>query len=53
MTGNDQKNVCEYYLGAEMIDCGDLGRPGRYSGVLESDVHVDSQNPKVGYGCFF
>ena len=50
MTGNDQKSVWEYHLGAETIHFGDLGCPGRYSGVLESDFHVDSQNPKVGYG---
>ena len=25
----------------------DLGCPGRYSGVIEGDFHVDSQNPKV------
>mgnify|MGYP001391583380 FL=1 len=48
MTGNDQKSVWEYHLGAETIHFGDLGCPGRYSGVLESDFHVDSQNPKVG-----
>ena len=51
MTGNDQKSVWEYHLGAETIHFGDLGCPGRYSGVLEGDFHVDSQNPKVGYGC--
>ena len=50
MTGNGQKSVWEYHLGAETIHFGDLGCPGRYSGVLESDFHVDSQNPKVGYG---
>ena len=50
MIGNDQKSVWEYHLGAETIHFGDLGCPGRYSGVLESDFHVDSQNPKVGYG---
>ena len=50
MTGNDQKNVWEYHLGAETIHFGDLGCPGRYSDVLEGDFHVDSQNPKVGYG---
>ena len=50
MTGNDQKSVWEYHLGAETIHFGDLGCPGRYSGVLEGDFHVDSQNPKVGYG---
>ena len=47
MSGNDQKSVWEYHLGAETIHCGDLGCPGRYSGVLQSDFHVDSQNPKV------
>ena len=47
MTGNDQKSVWEYHFGAETIHFGDLGCPGRYSGVLESDFHVDSQNPKV------
>ena len=47
MTGNDQKSVWEYHLGAETIHFGDLGCPGRYSGVLEGDFHVDSQNPKV------
>ena len=50
MYGNDQKSVWEYHLGAETIHFGDLGCPGRYSGVLEGDFHVDSQNPKVGYG---
>ena len=50
MTGNDQKSVWEYHLGAETIHFGDLGCPGRYSGVLEGNFHVDSQNPKVGYG---
>ena len=50
MYGNDQKSVWEYHLGAETIHFGDLGCPGRYSGVLESDFHVDSQNPKVWYG---
>ena len=48
MTGNVQKSVWEYHLGAETIHFGDLGCPGRYSGVLESDFHVDSQNTKVG-----
>ena len=51
MTGTGQKRVWEYHLGAEMIHFCDLGCPGRYSVVLESDFHVDSQNPKVGYGC--
>ena len=50
MTGNDQKSVWEHHLGAETIHFCDLGCPGRYSGVLERDFHVDSQNPKVGYG---
>ena len=50
MTGNDQKRVWEYHWGAETIHFGDLGCPGRYSGVLESDFQVDYQNPKVGYG---
>ena len=50
MIGNDQKSVWEDHLGAETIHFGDLGCPGRYSGVLEVDFHVDSQNPKVGYG---
>ena len=50
MTGNDQKSVWEYHLGAETIHFGDLGCPGRYSGVLEGDFHVDSQNPQVWYG---
>ena len=50
MTGNDQTNVWECHLGAETIHFGDLGGPGRYSSVLESEFHVDSQNPKVGYG---
>ena len=48
MTGNDQKSVWKCQLGDETIHFGDLGWPGRYSGVLESDFHVDSQNPKVG-----
>ena len=47
MSGNEQKSVWEYHLGAETINFGDLGCPGRYSGVLESDFHVDCQNPKV------
>ena len=50
MTGNVQKNIWEHYLGTEVIHFGDLGCPGMYSGVLEVDFHVDSQNPKVGYG---
>ena len=38
-------------MGAEATHVRDFGCPGRYSGVLESDFHVDSQNPKVGgYG---
>ena len=47
MTGNDQKSVWECHLGAETIHFCDLGCPGRYSGALESDFLVDSQNPKV------
>ena len=50
MTGNGQKSVWEYHLGAETIHFGDLGCPGRYSGVLEGGFHVDCQNPKVWYG---
>ena len=50
MTGNEQKIVGGCHLGAETIHFGDLGCTGRYYGVLESDFHVDSQNPKVGYG---
>ena len=50
MTGNDQKRVWEYHLGVGTAIFSDLGCPGRYSGVLESDFHVDYQNPKVGYG---
>ena len=50
MTGNDQKSVWEYHLGVRTVIFCDLGCPGRYSGVLEGDFHVDSQNPKVGYG---
>ena len=50
MTGNDQTSVWEDHLGAETIHFIDLGCPGRYYGVLESDFHVDSQNSKVGYG---
>ena len=37
-------------MGVETVHFGDLGRPGRYSGVHEGDFHVDSQNPKVGHG---
>ena len=50
MTGNDQKSVWEYHLDVRRVILCDLGCPGRYSGVLEGDFHVDSQNPKVGYG---
>ena len=50
MTGNGQKSVWEHHLGAETIHFGDLGCPGRYSGVLERDFDVESQDPKVGYG---
>ena len=50
MIGNDQKSVWEYHLGAESIHFGDLVCPGRYSDVLKEAFHVDSQNPKVGYG---
>ena len=53
ITGNEQKSVWEHHLGAETIHFGDLGCPGRYSGVLEGDFHVDSQNPKVGMEAFF
>ena len=53
MIGNDQKSVWEYHLGAETIHFGDLGCAGRYSGVLEGDFHVDSQNPKVGMEAIF
>ena len=47
MTGNDQKSVWEYHLGAKALHFGDFGCPGRYYGVLEGDFHVDSHN----YGC--
>ena len=50
MTGNDQKSVSEYHLDVRTVMFCDLGCPGRYSSVLESDFHEDSQNPKVGYG---
>ena len=50
MTGNDQKSDWEHHLGVGTINFGDLGCLVRYSGVLEGDFHVDSQNPKVGYG---
>ena len=50
MTGNDQKSAWEHHLGVGTINFGDLGCPGRYSGVLERDFDVDSQDPKVGYG---
>ena len=50
MTGNDQKSVWEYHLGVRTLFLCDLGCPGRYSGVLEGDFHVDYQNTKVGYG---
>ena len=48
MTGNGQKSVWEHHLGVETIHFGDIGCPRRYSGVLEGDFNVDSQNPKVG-----
>ena len=51
MTGNDQKSVWEYHLDVRTVIFCDLWCPGRYSGVLEGDFHVDSQNHKVGYGC--
>ena len=50
MTGNDQKRVWEHHLGVGAVIFGDLGCPGRYSGVPERVFDVDSQNPKVGYG---
>ena len=39
MTENDQKSVWEYHLGVETIHFCDLGCPGRYYGVLESDFY--------------
>ena len=58
MMGNDQKSAWYHYLGVRTINFGDLGCPGRYSGVLERDFDVESQDPKVEYGaefvfCFF
>ena len=50
MTGNDQKSVWEYHLGVKSVYICDLGCPGRYSGVLETDFHVHSQISKGGYG---
>ena len=50
MTGNDQKSAWEHHLGVGTINFGDLGCPGRYSGVLERDFDVDSEDSKVGYG---
>ena len=50
MTGNNQKMLWEHHLGVGRVIFSDLGCPGRYSGVVEGDFHVDYQNPKVGYG---
>ena len=50
MTGNDQKSVWEHHLGVGTAIFIDLGCPGRYSGVVQGDFDVDSQNSKVGYG---
>ena len=47
MIGNDQKSAWERHVGVGTINFGDLGCPRRYSGVLESDFHVDYHNPKV------
>ena len=44
------ESVWEYHLGVRTGILCDLGSTGRYSGVLEGNFHVDSQNPKVGYG---
>ena len=50
MAGNDQKSAWEHHLGVGTINFGDLGCPGRYSGVLERDFDVYYQDSKVGYG---
>ena len=51
MVGNDQKRVWEYNLSVGPVIFCDLEYPGRYYDVLEGDFDVDSQNPRVGYGC--
>ena len=49
MTGNDQ-TVWKYQFGVRTVIICDLGCPRRYSGVLEGNFRVDSQNPKKRAG---
>ena len=49
MIGNGQKSVWEHHVGIETIIFCDFWCLVRYSGVLEMDVYVNSQDPKVGY----